>query len=375
MESLGILTSGIAHNLNNVFTPIYGVAQLLTQPNSKLDAESRAMMKLLTKSTERGIGMVKQILAFTRGADQQTSLVDMAALVKEVVSVIQQIFPQSIRIRQHIPAQAAWLVLADFNYLNQVLMNLCINARDAMPDGGVLSLSIETFFVDEDFANANLGAEVGDYVVVTIADTGTGISPDVIDHIFDPFFTTKEPDKGTGLGLSTVLGIVKNYGGFLQVFSEVGQGTQFKVYLPQAQGEEISCGLPEEPIYGDWETILLVDDEVNVQLSIHALLESYNYVVLSTNSSLAALETYAQYQDDIGAVILDIGMPTLDGFGLIQRLREINPAVKIMAISGLPSNQEKALAAGAMVFLAKPFSLNELLRELYGLVYGHGLEV
>lgn len=368
LESLGTLASGIAHDLNNVLTPILAIAQLLRLREPHLDVRSQEMLNVLEESAKRGANMIKQVLTFTRGTDGERSLVEIGSLLQEIINIIQQTFPKSIAIRQTMPDQSRWLVSADPTYLHQVLMNLCVNARDAMPNGGTLTFSVEHCAVDQALAQANLGAQVGDHVVVTIADTGTGIPLEMRDRIFDPFFTTKPLGQGTGLGLATVLGIVKNYGGFLQVLSEVGQGTQFKVYLPTIAGIASSLSQPEVTFSGYGEMVLLVDDDVAVQCSTQSLLENHQYTVLSTNDGLEAIALYLQHRDEIRAVILDIMMPNMSGITLIQRLKEINPDVKTMAISGLPANREPALAMGASAFLPKPYTLADLLQSLHKLI-------
>lgn len=237
LESLGQLAGGIAHDLGNMLTPILGIAQILRLSQKHNDMATQQQLDLLESSAKRGADMVKQILTFAQGSPESETAVDIVAVLQEVIDVVRQGFPNSIEIRQNIvhPASSKPLlkeVSADSTHLHQVLMNLCINARDAMPNGGVLSVTVDNCYVDEAAASKNLEAAVGHYIVVRVADTGTGIAPEMRDRIFDPFFTTKAPDKGTGLGLSTVSGIVKNAGGFLEVASEVDQGTQISVYLP-----------------------------------------------------------------------------------------------------------------------------------------------
>ncbi|HEY9662595.1 MAG TPA: ATP-binding protein, partial [Allocoleopsis sp.] len=260
LESLGTLTSGIAHDLNNTLTPILTIAQLLRMTQSELDAQSREMLQVLEESAQRGANMVKQILTFTRGTGGKRSPVDVASLLQEVVKVAQQTFPKPITIRAIVPPEGIWQVSADATQLHQVLMNLCVNARDAMPAGGTLTLSVETFDANEIFAQINMDAHVGQYVLITVTDTGTGIAPEVRDRIFDPFFTTKAIGQGTGLGLSTVLGIVRSYGGFIQVASEVGKGTQFKIYLPAVETGAASSLQETALPQGQGELILVVDD-------------------------------------------------------------------------------------------------------------------
>lgn len=235
LESLGTLASGIAHDLNNVFTPILVLSQLLAQKLPDLDTRSREILDTLQDSARHGAGLIHQILTFTRGTEGDRVLVQAGQLLLEIAKVIEQTFPKSIAICKHIPASGLRAIAADPTQLHQVIMNLCINARDAMPNGGTLTLSAENHYIHEQLARLNLDAQVGNYVLITVTDTGVGMTPELLDRIFDPFFTTKEPGKGTGLGLATVLGIVKNHGGFLQVASQIGQGSQFKVYLPAEQ--------------------------------------------------------------------------------------------------------------------------------------------
>lgn len=367
LESLGTLASGIAHDLNNVFTPILTISQLLRLHPSQLDGRAEDMLKVLEESAKRGANLIKQILTFTRGTEGDRSPVAIFPLLQEVIDVVQQTFPKLITIRHNLVDQLPWLVLADSTFLHQVFMNLCVNARDAMPDGGILALTVERQFVDQDFAAANLDARVGDYGVVTVADTGVGISPSVRDRIFEPFFTTKAPGQGTGLGLSTVLGIVKNYGGFLQVFSEVGHGTEIKVFLPLIEGVPNRPHSSEESLDGNGELVLVVDDDTAVRISTQSLLESHRYSVISTYDGIEALTLYNQHRDEIQSVILDIMMPAMSGISLIQRLRAINPTVKIIAMSGLSAHREPAFDAGANAFLPKPFTLEHLLDTLRSL--------
>jgi signal transduction histidine kinase len=364
LESLGTLASGIAHDLNNVLTPIVSISQVLRLQQPNLNERSQKMLKILEDSAKRGANMIDQILTFARGTGGERHPVQVATLLHEVIDVVRQTFPKSIDIHQNIPKQPLWLVSADSTYLHQVFMNLCVNARDAMPEGGILSFAVENYFADRAFAQINLDAEIGNYVVVTITDTGTGIPLEVRDRIFDPFFTTKPPGQGTGLGLATALGIVKNYGGLLQVFSEVEKGTQVKVYLPAIAGALTSSTGSEKQLHNEGETVLLVDDDIAVLHSTQALLEIQGYTVMAANDGIEAIELFNRHRAEIKVTLLDIMMPKMSGITLIQRLKEINPTVKIIAMSGLPANQEPALAAGASAFLSKPYTLKSLLANL-----------
>lgn len=231
LESLGTLASGIAHDLNNILTPILAIAKLLPLKLPDLSERNQQMIKALENSAQHGTDLVKQILLFARGSESERIPLQMEEVLSDLETIIQQTFPRSIEVHTHIKPDL-WTISADATQLHQVLMNLCVNARDAMPDGGTLIISLDNFYINEEFARKHLDANVGPYVVLTVTDTGTGIAAAVLSRIFDPFFTTKEIGKGTGLGLSAVLGITKSHGGFVTVQSEVSQGSQFRVYLP-----------------------------------------------------------------------------------------------------------------------------------------------
>jgi PAS domain S-box-containing protein len=364
LESIGTLASGIAHDLNNVFTPILALSHLLQLKLQNLDARSQQMLEVLSGSAERGADLVKQILTFARGSEGKPVPLQIKPLLHEVAHVVQQTFPKSIAIRREILSRSLWLVSADPTHLHQVLMNLCVNARDAMPNGGILTLSAQNQFIDETNARMHMDAKVGNYVVITVTDTGIGIAPGLLDRVFDPFFTTKAPGEGTGLGLSTVLGIIRNHGGFLQVSSEVGQGTQFQVYLPAIAGTVPKIAKGEIVLQGNGQVILIVDDEIAVQQTNQALLANYNFATLVARDGLEAIHLYREHHQEIYAVLLDTMMPNMDGFTTIRHLRHINSQVKIIAISGIPSNQQLMLQAGANVFLSKPYTTQELLMAI-----------
>jgi two-component system, cell cycle sensor histidine kinase and response regulator CckA len=239
LESLGTLASGIAHDLNNILQPILFSAQLLTRKSSHLDDRDREKLKIISESALRGSSLVRQILSFACGADGQRDRVCVRHQLEEVIQFAQNTFPKSIEIEMDIPTQDLWTVYADATQLHQVFINLIVNARDAMPNGGTLTICAQNLWMDEPGAQMNLEAQVGYYLVVAIADTGGGIPLKIRERIFDPFFTTKKAGGGTGLGLATAMGIVKNHGGFLTVESTVGKGSQFKVYLPVMEGEEM----------------------------------------------------------------------------------------------------------------------------------------
>jgi two-component system, cell cycle sensor histidine kinase and response regulator CckA len=364
LESLGTLASGIAHDLNNILTPILGTAQLLPLMLPPLDEQNQNLLKLLSDSASRGSNLVKQILFFAKGTEGNRITLQVSHLLREIRQLVCQTFPKSIDIQIHIP-EGLWMMSGDVTQLHQVLMNLCVNARDAMPNGGILSLSPENIWIDEQYAQMELEAKVGPYLVITIADTGTGIPQNILDRIFDPFFTTKEASKGTGLGLSTAIGIVKSYGGFIKISSKVGEGTQFKVFLPATETTKITSQENLQTSVGNGESILVVDDETPILTISKETLQFYNYRVLTANNGIDAIAQYAQHQNEISLVLMDMMMPEMGGEKAIQTLRLMNPQVKIIASSGIESNKEVAAAVGAKAFLSKPFTSDDLLNTLH----------
>ncbi|MCU0569876.1 MAG: PAS domain S-box protein [Oculatellaceae cyanobacterium Prado106] len=370
LESIGTLASGIAHDLNNILTPILAAAQLLPHKLPPVDASSQRLLEILEINARRGGDLVKQVLSFARGEEGQRIPLQVGHLLAEIGKIAQQTFPKSIRVQIQVPTSNLWLVQADATQLHQVIMNLCVNARDAMPQGGTLTIAAENCTLDETFVRMHLDAQVGCYLKMTIADTGSGIAPEVLDRIFDPFFTTKEQSKGTGLGLSTVLTIVKRHGGFVDVVTQVGKGTSFQVYLPTIQqGEERSVAALEY-LEGNDELILVVDDETAIRQTVQEILESHHYRVLVAEDGIEAIALYAQHQSEIALVLLDLAMPSLDGFKVIETLSRFTPPVPMIAMSGLTSLQERVDASGRVqAFLAKPFTAQDLLSTV-----GHVLE-
>ncbi|WP_414586025.1 PAS domain S-box protein [Scytonema sp. PCC 10023] len=366
LESLGTLASGIAHDFNNILTPILAVAQLLPLKFPNLDANTQELLRMLEGSAKRGADLVTQILSFSRrGVEGSRTIIQTRHLLSDVVQVAQRTFPKSIETQTNI-APNLWTVFADATQLHQVLMNLTVNARDAMPDGGILEMSAENLWVDESYARMHVDAEVGSYIVITITDTGKGIPPEIMDRIFDPFFTTKEVGKGTGLGLSTVMGIIKSHGGFVNVYSEVGKGSCFQVYLPSSQVTETPAPTDVELPNGHGELILVVDDEVTICQITKSTLESHNYKVLTASDGIEALALYAQYKDEISVVLIDLMMPGMDGSTTILTLQRMNPQVQIIAMSGLMSNwtTPQKRSFGIEYFLSKPFTAQALLSTL-----------
>ncbi|WP_054469679.1 PAS domain S-box protein [Planktothricoides sp. SR001] len=364
LESLGTLASGIAHDFNNILTPILGASQLLPQKLPHPDDQTQRLLAILSSSARRGADLVKQILLFSRSTEGNLATIQLGYLLLELIGIAKQTFPKSITISHEIPTKELSTISADAIQMHQVFMNLMVNARDAMTEGGKLTISAENRQLDQYYAAMNLEAKVGAYVVVTVADTGSGISPDLLDKIFDPFFTTKGTGKGTGLGLSTVRGIVKNHGGFVKVHSELGKGTQFNVFLPAIAGEVNLTTSEEAMPSGNGELILIVEDEALIQEITKTALENYNYRTMIASDGIEALSLYAQHQQEISVVLMDMMLPNLDGLTAIRTLQKINPQVKIIATSGIMANQKLALEANVKTFLVKPYTTSKLLEAL-----------
>jgi two-component system cell cycle sensor histidine kinase/response regulator CckA len=333
MESIGTLAGGIAHDLNNIMTPIMLSLQMLKQKFT--DEQSQRLISILENNSQRGTNLIKQVLSFARGVEGERKSLQAKHIISEIETVLKETFPRNIEIRTDM--QEDLLTIAgDTTQLHQVLMNLSVNARDAMPDGGILSISAENFFVDENYVRMNIEAKVCPCVLISVSDTGTGIPPELMDRIFEPFFTTKEHGKGTGLGLSTAHAIVKSHGGFINVYSEVGKGTAFRIYLPaiKTEAQKAEKQLLELPV-GNGELILVAEDEGSIREVTVSTLETYGYRVITAEDGAEAVAAYAQNMDKIKVVLMDLMMPVMDGEESIRAIRKINPEIKIIAVSGL----------------------------------------
>lgn len=364
MESIGTLAGGIAHDLNNVLAPILMSIDLLRLTSR--DERSRSMLSTIETSARRGADMVQQILSFARGVEGQRVMINPRLIIEEIQHLVQDTFPKNILFQADLPAELPSF-LGDHTQVHQILLNLCVNARDAMPDGGTLAVSARSVTLDEQYAAMHDSAKPGDYITIKVTDTGTGIPPKVLEKIFDPFFTTKEVGKGTGLGLSTVLAIVKSHDGFLHVYSEPGRGTTFTVWFP-ASGATPDGPAPSEEMHprGRGELILVVDDEAAVRTITQQTLEAFGYRVLVAADGAEAVTLYTQHQAEVAAVLTDMMMPIMDGPATIQVLRHMNPTLKIIAASGLANDSGAARAAGMGVkhFLPKPYTAQTVLTTL-----------
>jgi len=368
MESIGTLAGGIAHDLNNVLTPILMSIRVLREDLP--EGGSRRLLDTLESSAQRGANIVQQVLSFARGAEGERSLFQIRHPVNEVVKIARETFPPSIILQCDTPKEL-WLINGEATQVHQVLMNLLVNARDAMPHGGKIRVETANLVIDESYARMQPDAQPGRYVVITVSDTGTGIPPALVSRIFEPFFTTKPVGKGTGLGLSTALGLVRSHGGFINVYSEVGKGTTFKVHYPAAPdgaSEQGEAGDAQTPVHlGNGELILIADDELAIREIIKVTLENHNYRVLTATDGAEAVASLAQNRDDVGVVIIDMAMPVMDGPAAMRALRAICPELPMIAISGRMEYSQtlEDKKEAPVKFLAKPFTTEQLLQTLH----------
>ncbi|CAN5241487.1 hypothetical protein BH09GEM1_BH09GEM1_12480 [soil metagenome] len=366
MESIGTLAGGIAHDLNNVLAPIVMALDILRAELTRPD--HLAMVRTMHVSALRGAELVQQVLSFARGVESQQITVNPIHIMRELLKVLRETLPKSIVVRFSPPSDL-WTVNGDPSQMHQVFMNLCVNARDAMPNGGKLIVSMENMTLDDTYASMSLDAHAGDYVLVQVTDTGVGVPAAIRDRIFEPFFTTKAVGKGTGLGLSTCLAIVKSHGGFINVYSELGHGATFRVYLPANSRERVSDLVDAErttTVLGNGVMVLVVDDEPAIRTIVRTTLERFGYRVLVASNGAEAVALYAQHRSEISVVLTDMAMPVMDGPSTIVALKSINAAVKIIASSGHSSNASVAMAvdAGVLDFVPKPYSAETLLTTL-----------
>ena len=365
MESIGTLAGGIAHDLNNVLSPILMAIDMLQLRST--DEASKKWFEVLRANAERGGNMVRQVLSFARGVEGERVALQPKHLIKEIVKILRETLPKSIEINFKIPDNL-WIISADATQVHQVLMNLCVNARDAMPEGGSISIEAENVFVDENYARMHIEAKAGRFVLITVSDTGPGMTPEIQSRIFEPFFTTKEMTKGTGLGLSTALSIVKSHGGFINAYSELHRGSQFSIYLPALDtSEAIEAGALQTDLpLGKGELILVVDDEESIREITKGTLETFGYNVLTASDGTEALAIYADKKNEIAVVLTDMVMPFMDGPATIRALQRMNRNVRIIAASGLGTAQRagEGVLEGVSVFLTKPYTAEKLLKTL-----------
>lgn len=364
LESLGTLAGGIAHDLNNVLAPILMSIALLKLKVT--DESGQRLLAMLEMNAERGAQLVRQVLAFGRGAEGDRIIIQPLHIAREIEQIVNDTFPKSITF-ELVKERNPWTVVGDPTQLHQVLLNLCVNARDAMPNGGKITLRMENAVLDETYSSMSQKSRPGSYLAVSVTDTGTGIPANLRERIFEPFFTTKDIGKGTGLGLSTSLGIVQSHGGFMNVSSDMGKGSTFKIFLP-ANAESMPAtpaaankpGLPR----GHNELILVVDDEQPILDVAKSTLEKFGYRAAVATNGAAAVSTYALQREAISVVVTDMAMPIMDGPAMAVALKAINPDVKIIGSSGMDGGPSAAANVGVLEFLPKPYSAETLLRAI-----------
>ncbi len=366
LEAIGTLAGGVAHDLNNILAPTLMVTELIRQKIT--DPHGIQLVDMIEQSMKRGASIIRQMLVFSRGVGGQRVSVQPRHLLNEIETLIRETFPRDITFELNV-AKDLRTVVADPTQLHQVLINLCVNARDAMAGGGTLTVSAANVMLEPEQVRAHSQARPGRHIAIAVADTGCGIPEEAHDRIFEPFFTTKEVGKGTGLGLSSVLGIVRSHGGFVTVKSAPGCGATFTVYMPvqgeanePARIEPIEKALPR----GRGELVLLVDDERVIRETMQRLLETHGYTVLIANEGEEALAVFEQHRATVKLVLTDLMMPVMGGVELLRKLRVSSPGLAVMVSSGLLENDKRRelAALGVAEILAKPYNARTLLEAV-----------
>ncbi len=372
MDAIGTLAGGVAHDLNNALAPILMATEFLRSKCT--DADTAELLDTVSASARRGAGMVRQLLSFARGTEGEHCPVQLTLLIKEMAGLVRQTFPKTIEARTDYPPDL-WAITGNATQLHQVLLNLCVNARDAMPDGGTLTLAGSNVQLDDTCSALSPEAKPGSYVVLTVTDTGAGMTPSVKARLFEAFFTTKPPGKGTGLGLSTISGIVNGHGGFITVQTAVGRGTEFKVFLPaQPVAESAPAAADSVLPRGHGEGILVVDDEPCVLDIATRLLTRFGYKVVTAKDGVDAVAALIRQPDAFQLVITDMDMPTMNGPATIGALRHLAPNLKVIVASGLGAQHHaEALATlSVQAFLPKPFSADVILGAVHDVLQRPG---
>jgi signal transduction histidine kinase/CheY-like chemotaxis protein len=368
MEAIGRLAGGVAHDFNNLLTVILNYGQMLHEELAPMDP-MRKQVEAIVECAERAAALTQQLLAFSRKQVIAPKIVDFNEVLSKTEKMLQRLLGEDIEVINH-SNKNLWPIKADASQIEQIIMNLAVNARDAMPKGGKLILETQNITLDDNYPKDHAGVEPGQYVVFAVSDTGHGMPENIRARIFEPFFTTKGVGKGTGLGLSTVYGNMKQNNGFISVYSEVGHGTTFKLYFPKVQAEEEQIK-PAEVVAttkGGHETILVVEDEARVRAVAVTLLRKHGYRVLEASNAGEALLICEQEKDKIDLMLSDVIMPNMNGRQLADRLAQVRPDMKVIFMSGYTDNviaENGILEAGAS-FIQKPFnptSLLKLIRE------------
>ena len=365
MEAVGTLAGGIAHDFNNLLQIISGYSEMLLVDKED-QSQSNTDLRAIHEAARRGAELVKQLLTFSRKVDTNVEPLNLNDQVIQAERLLYRTIPKMIDIELRLERDL-WNVVVDPGQMEQVLLNLAVNAKDAMPDGGKLLLETENIVLDDEYSRTHLDVEPGKYVLLSVSDTGAGMERDVVDRIFEPFFSTKGLGEGTGLGLAMVYGIVQGHNGTIRCYSEPGHGTTFKIYLPATESEEPKdMAVSRDKPAGGTETILVVDDEDPIRDLGERILSGAGYAVLKASDGEEALKVYRARQTEISLVLLDLIMPKMGGTECLEGLLKINPHVKVLVASGFSVNArtQAAVNAGAQGCVNKPFSMNDLLRSV-----------
>ena len=365
MEAVGTLAGGIAHDFNNILQVVLGYSELVLADEDLPDRLRNDLGRVLLAG-KNGADLVQRLLTFSRKTETKPLNLDLNQRIRQTQKFLERTIPKMIDI-ELILADDLARIHADPTQVDQVLMNLAVNARDAMPEGGKLVIETANVFLDEECGKALLGAKPGEYVLLSVSDTGHGMDKETLDHIFEPFYTTKEAGKGTGLGLAMVYGIVKQHGGYITCYSEPGEGTTFKIYFPVIEMEidQDVTTTGTMPAFGT-ETILLVDDEEFVRDLGKRILERSGYTVLTAANGKEALDLYRRERGKISLVILDLIMPEMGGKQCLEELLKIDPKARVLIASGFAANGQtkEAIETGARGFVDKPYNMKGMLQAV-----------
>jgi PAS domain S-box-containing protein len=367
MEAVGTLAGGIAHDFNNILAAITGYSELALY-QTKEDEPTRADINQILKAAERAKELVQQILAFSRKAASQPKPLNLNKVVSEALMILERTIPKMVSVELNLSPDLH-LINGDPNQIEQVLLNLASNASDAMPEGGSLIIKSENMWLDEEHAESHLGAQPGDYVVLTISDTGLGMDRETLEHVFEPFYTTKDIGKGTGLGLASVYGIVQSHGGYITCYSEPEVGTTFKIYLPSLLSDDETLephrDEPDFDLHGS-EKVMLVDDERSLRDIGKNVLQIYGYQVVTASSGEEALDVFQNQGDGIDLIVMDLGMPGMGGHKALKHILSMDPQAKVIIASGYSADSlvTETIESGAAGYIAKPFRKKDLLKTI-----------
>ena len=367
MEAVGTLAGGIAHDFNNLLQGILGFAQVLQMDKDRTHPDYDRI-KAIEEMVQKGADLTRRLLIFARRVNSEPQPLDLNDEIREVCKLLKRAMPRMIEM-DLLLAPDIRAVHGDRSEIEQILMNLCLNARDAMPEGGRLTIQTQNVILEEDFCKSHPGSEPGEYVLLRITDTGEGIEESLLEHIFEPFFTTKDTGKGTGLGLAIVYSIVKSYGGYISCRSRPGHGTTFEIYFPVSNHQMVL--IPEKTTQTDAKqlsspTILVVDDEGVIIDTTRSILEHYGYDVISAMSGEEAIEIFREHGDHIDLVLLDLGMPGMGGKACLKHLRQMDPNLRVIIASGYcPGEQdEELMEMGIEGIMPKPYKVEDLLKAV-----------